>query len=256
MQPESKYLNNILMSIRYLLLPAFMIALALPLQSQERRTMTFDASSSLMLPEFSALLTINGNGALQVEMKMGQHNSDASLMNDQLERGDLILMMNGARVSDIAEMRKQYEGIAEGDEIKIGVRRGVERFILTKIKGDVPEGAQSGGMRMVMNMDTDGPPPIIVPELGLLLADSDSGITIARLLEPLLPAELQATEIAGFTIVSINGQTFENAEELKTFISNIEVGATLDLTLQKDGNEKTISLKKPESRANLSISVD
>ena len=115
-------------------------------KAQETRTMTFDAATSLMLQEFQAML-VEEDGEIKVSVRMG--NSDEP--GDKLEQGDFVIMMNGKRTKTIAELRELYESLAKDEEIKIGVRRGEQRFILRKKKGDAPE----GGPRMVMRMDME-----------------------------------------------------------------------------------------------------
>jgi len=220
--------------------------------AQVQRTMSFDANTSLMLQEFSAML-VQSEDVIQVEMIIGGHN-DSSNLTDELQRGDIILMMNGERVNDVSGMRAIYNSISNEEEIKVGVRRGDERFIVRAIKGDFPE---TSGMRMVMNVDSNSDePPVIVPELGLLLAMVDDNISIQALLEPLMPDELKAENIEGYTIVSINGETFDQAEAAQSYLASLEVGEEIELIVENDDAQKVISLKKQKARGAINLSID
>jgi len=223
--------------------------LAIPAKAQETRTMTFDAATSLMLQEFQAML-IEENGEIKVRVRMG--NSDEP--GDKLERGDLIIMMNGKRASSIAELRKIYDSVSKDEEVKIGVRRGDERFILRKMKGDAPE----GGPRMVMRMDVEGEGerPTLIPELGLLLSDNDTKVTIQRVLEPLLPEEFKELDLSGFNISSINNEKPTDAENAKLLIDAVETGSDLKLVFSKPDDEISITIKKPKSKGNFNFSTD
>jgi hypothetical protein len=231
------------------LIPLITIITALvviPAKSQETRTMTFDASTSLMLQEFQAML-VEEEGEIKVRVRMGNSNEPG----DKLEQGDFVIMMNGKRTKTIAELRELYESLAKDEEIKIGVRRGEQRFILRKKKGDAPE----GGPRMVMRMDMegDGERPTIIPELGLLLSDTNDDVTIQRVLEPLLPEEFKEFDLSGFSISSINN---ENAENAKLLIDAVEIGSDLKLVFSKPDDEISITIKKPKAKGNLNISTD
>lgn len=221
--------------------------------AQNRQMMSFDASTSLMLQEFKAMLTFEDD-EIQVRMKLGRN--EAKEGTDQLEQGDVILMMNGKRASDIEALRAIYESIEPDQEIKIGVRRGDERFILNAIKGDVPE----GGPRMMMSFDTDtdGESPLqaIAPELGVLLEDRDGTVVIRRAIPPMQPEELKAFEIEGYTIKELNGERPENADQLRKNLEALEVGAEISITLEKDGDEKTIVFTKQEPRGSFRISTN
>jgi hypothetical protein len=234
------------------LIPLITIIVALvviPAKAQETRTMTFDAATSLMLQEFQAML-IEENGEIKVRVRMG--NSDEP--GDKLERGDLIIMMNGKRAGSIAELRKIYDSVSKDEEVKIGVRRGDERFILRKMKGDAPE----GGPRMVMRMDVEGEGerPTIIPELGLLLSDNDTKVTIQRVLEPLLPEEFKELDLSGFNISSINNEKPTDAENAKLLIDAVETGSDLKLVFSKPDDEISITIKKPKSKGNFNFSTD
>ncbi len=221
-------------------------------EARQWQSRTFDASTSLMLQEFSAMLLFD-NDEVKVEMRMGQGEAEPGI--DRLERGDVIIMMNGKRIKDIEGLRTLYESVEKDAEIKIGVRRGNERFILNAIKGNVPEG---GGMRMVMSMDTDGdgPPTSIVPEMGALLIDRDGSVVVERVIPPMLPDELKTADIEGFSIKKLNGKSPKSAEEVQTTLEALEVGAEISITFEKDGDEKTIIYTKKESTSSFSISRD
>ena len=220
-------------------------------KAQATRTMSFDAATSLMLSEFQAML-VEEDGEIKVRVRMG--NSDEP--GDKLEQGDFIIMMNGKRAGSIAELRKIYDSVPKDEEIKIGVRRGNERFILQKIKGDVPE----GGGRMVMRMETDGDgeQPIIIPELGFLLSDNESKVTIRRILEPLLPQEIKDlnVDLVGFTINTINKTKPKDASHAKELIAELKVGDSISFQLSKNDNEVSFTIKKPEAKGNVNISID
>lgn len=228
------------------------VLVIIPSKAQETRTMSFDASTSLMLQEFQAML-VEEDGEIKVRIRMG--NSDEP--GDKLEQGDLIIMMNGKRTKTITELRELYESLAKDEELKIGVRRGNERFILRKMKGDVPKAATGGG-RMVMRMDTegDGEPATIIPELGFMLSDSDGKVAIQRVLEPLLPEEFKDLELAGFNIATINGKKPTDAAHAKLLIAEVEVGEDLAFLFSKPDDEINITIKKPKAKGNFSFSTD
>lgn len=221
--------------------------------AQVQRSMSFDANTNLLLREFSAML-VQAEDQIQVEMKLGSQPGSTSANSDELQRGDLILMMNGQRVKDVPGMREIYEGLSDGEEIKIGVRRGDERFIVSGKKGDFPE---SGGQQMVMSFESDSDsPPVVIGELGILLSTTDEGVVVQALIEPLLPADFASHDLEGAKILSINDEEFETAEAVRDFLSVLAVGDELSLLFEKDGDEIAITLEKPAARAGISLGVD
>lgn len=239
--------------LHHILIVTIGISLAQPLHAQMQRTMTFDASTSFMLRELNAMIVQNEEG-LHVEMIMGQPSGDSNPITDELQRGDLILMMNGKRASEVSVLRETYEKLNKGDEVKIGVRRGESRFIVRAIKGDIPENVPG---RMVLSIDTDDEnAPTLLAELGVLVSDNNSGIQIMSVLEPMLPEELQDQEIADFKIVSINEKTFEQAQSVQAYLNSLDVGASIELEIEKNGLAKTFELTKQESRGNVRMNID
>lgn len=217
----------------------------------QMQTMSFDASTSLLLQEFQAMLTFEDE-LISVAMRMGR--DEAKVGKDRLEQGDIILMMNGKRATDVETLRALYEETPTDEEIKIGVRRGEERFILTAKKGAIPEG---GGMRMSIQLDDDGSGerPVIVQSIGLLIGDSDGAIIVERVIPPMMPDELKALEIEGYTITEFNKEKPESAALLKEKLDALEVGADLSFTFEKDGDEKSVSFKKTKREGGFSIST-
>jgi PDZ domain-containing secreted protein len=239
--------------IKTILVILFLLALSDLTMAQRQRTMSFDANTSLLLQELNAMLVQNEDG-IQVEMILGGHNQPASANSDDLQRGDFILMMNGERISDVPGMRAIYEAIPNDEEIKIGVRRDNQRFIVSAIKGDIPE---SQGVRMTMTVDSDdGSPPVIVAELGMILSLIEGQIQIQTLLEPLLPGELKNEDLEGFEIITINGESFDAAADVQAFISALEVGDQIDLVVEKDGDQKVFTFERQEARGAVNMSVD
>jgi len=239
---------------RLCLIPLFIITsilIAIPSKAQERRTMSFDAATSLMLQEFQAML-VEEDGEIKVRVRLG----NSSEPGDKLEQGDLIIMMNGKRTKTITELRELYESVPKDEEVKIGVRRGNDRFILRKTKGDIPKPGE-GGNRMVMSMEMSGDgPSTVIPELGLILSDNNEKVIIQRVMEPLLPEEFKELDLAGFSISSINDQKPEDAEDAKMMIDVIETGADITFTFSKSDDEIKITIKKPKANGNVSIRTD
>lgn len=218
-------------------------------EARQAQTMSFDATTSLMLAEFQAMLTFEEE-TISVAMRLGRGESTPGV--DRLEQGDIILMMNGKRATDIEGLREMYDAINADEEIKIGVRRGEERFILTAIKGAVPEG---NGMRMVMNFDDDGSGerPVISQSLGLLLADEDENVVIQRLIPPMMPEPLKGLGIQGYSITEFNGQKPESAAWLLEQSDAVAIGEEITITFEKDGDEQSITFTKAEPTSSFSI---
>lgn len=220
--------------------------------AQQMRTMSFDASTSIMLQEFQTML-VTEDDIVKVELRMGRDEATPGV--DRLEKGDVILMMNGNRIKDIEGLRELYDGLEKGSDIKIGVRRGEERFILSAIKGNVPEGAS----RMMMTFDSDsedGEQPVIVPSLGILLTNSDGDVLISRVIPPMIAEDLKTLELEGYKIALFNNEKPESATGLKDKIEALAIGDSMSFTIEKDGEETSLNFTKKAPKGNFSINSD
>lgn len=231
---------------KYILLTGLFVLLGFKASAQTPRSLTLDAGSSMIMQEFKAVLS-EEDGNIKVRLKLGNNDEEG----DQLEVGDFILMMNGKRFKTITELREIYDSIAKDEEVKIGVRRDNERFIITKKKGDVPQ-PSAGSRSMVMDMSTSGgEAPTIIPELGLVVSDEDDNVIVQRVIDMLLPSDFAGLKLEGHTIKSINGKTPETAEEAKGMIDKLETGMEISFVFAKSGEEIKTTIKKPETRATI-----
>ncbi len=262
-----------LQKLSILFVPVFVLLPHL-LEARQAQTMTFDANSSLILQEFTALLTVEED-EIRVRLQMSGNSNENG--EDRLEAGDVVLMMNGKRATDLGTLRTLYESVEDGEEVKIGVRRGEERFILRATKGDVPEGSSSGGRRVIsrtttnapgassinapassvmsFNTDVEGATPVMVTELGSVLLDRDEKVVVERAIPMIMPEALKSEEIEGYTILSVNGKEYKTAQEVADALKEIEVGEAIELELEKDGDQISIVFNKEASRGNVSFST-
>jgi len=150
-----------------------------------------------------------------------------------LEKGDLILMINGQRVRDVATLREAYEAAAVGEVVKLGIRRGDERF-LTSFEKEDPEAMGEGGAVRVMvggpGSDFEDIHPL--PEFGVLLAEKDGEVVVAMELPMGTPA-FKKDDV----VQSINGRTIESLQEFREAYEPLAVGEDVALVVMRDSDE-------------------
>lgn len=220
-------------------------------KAQNTQTMRLDPSNSLLIQEFQALLTVEGE-TISVVMRIGRQNAEAGV--DRLEQGDIILMMNGKRTKTIEQLRDIYNSLETDSEIKIGVRRGEERFIINAVKEATTENAP----QMTMSFDngtfaTGEGENIIIQSMGIILTNSEDGVLVSRVIAPMLAEELKPLNIEGYTIVSFNGKKPASATDLKESIDAIAIGDDVAFIFEKDREEKSITFKKKAPVRTMSI---
>lgn len=216
-----------------------------------QQTMQFSAETSLLIKEYVAMV-VEKDGALTVEF--ARPKLDAT--SDQLEKGDVLLMMNGKRMNTLDDLKDQYASVQEGEELKIGIRRGEERFILRTTRSS--EDNNTPGVVHTFRMgDSNGESTgdvNVIAELGLVVDTEDEGIVIKNQVSMIMPKELTAEgALEGYVIAEINGKTPESPDDIRSIIKGVDVGSSYTLLLKKGDKSKEITIKKVSSRPTVSF---
>jgi len=109
-----------------------------------------DGSKSALLMEVGAVVTLE-NKKLVVSNMFGKEMRKEENKKADIQKGDEVLYINGTRVSDPKELRKIYEEVKTGGEIKLGIDRKGNKFFVTFKKDDAP-----AGVRTIIKSGPDG----------------------------------------------------------------------------------------------------
>jgi S1-C subfamily serine protease len=158
-----------------------------------------------------------------------------------LEKGDLVLMINGQRIHDMATLREAYEGTVVGETIKLGFRRGDERFLTSFDKKDPEE--EGGAVRMVVAAGPGGDFDDLHPlhEFGVLIAEKDGKVFVAMELPMGTPA-LKKDDV----VQSINGQKVGSLEDFRQVYEPLAIGDEIELVALRGGDEVSAARAKSE----------
>jgi S1-C subfamily serine protease len=166
----------------------------------------------------------------------------------EIQRDDLLLMINGERVRDMATLRAAYESAAIGDEVKIGFRRGDRRFISSFEKEDpeMPEGAKQVVMIGGPGGEFDDMQPL--HEFGVILGEMDGEVVVAMRL-PLDDAPLDEDDV----LQSVNGTAVASLEEFRSVYEPLAIGDAVDVIALRDGQEIRASRTKAEFQGRIKV---
>lgn len=226
---------------------------------------TLDASTTTIVNELGAILTLTDN-RLVVEEMMPTPPTMGKEDGSTLEKGDVIVMINGRRVKALDDFRTIYDEAEPNAEIKLGVKRDERmqmvtfskmdpenmpgtRIMMATTDGGGVEGVSSGGMAM----QTIEASPSMVPllEVGLLLDEADGSVIVKQLLpistDAFAEGEIQAED----KVIAVNGTPVATTKQFSDVYDNIAVDAEVSLTLRRDGAERTVTFAKPESRGTI-----
>lgn len=211
-----------------------------------------DPEKDLMLVEIGAVARV-GDGAFGVSFatvlpRMARPEQYRDL---DVREGDVVLMMNGERIRDITTLRERYDALAVGDEVKLGLRRGTERFLVSFAKIDPAEMAADGPgehrimRRISMDGGGDGDGEILT-EFDALVGERDGGLRVV--------AKIGESELReGDVIVAINGKSLSSLAEFRELYGAVELGKMLRFDIVREGRTIELEVTKVEARQGLMV---
>lgn len=145
-----------------------------------------------------------------------------------VERGDILLEMDGEPVDDLGDLVRLLGQHGPGDEVSLRVLHGDDERTLTVTLGD-----RDGGPYLGLT-PCRGPVDI---EPGVIVRLGEPGATIVDV-EPDSPADLAGLQ-AGDVIVAVDGQALDpgNEADLAEIIAAYEPGDTVTLEISRPGEE-------------------
>lgn len=235
--------------------------------AQEMQTMIYDGDSMIMLPEIGCIIKIEDE-KLIVQMKMDIDNASIKQADIDLQKNDVIAMMNGKRLKSKKDFDDLYGGIAEGEKVKMGVKRGQDMLIVSfdkpaPISSQIPGnkkiimGGPSGGdTKAVFSQDGDninlnlegnieGMLPIL--EIGMILGEDD-GVKIMNLLPNFADIFPEGKFVVNDLISALNGTKIATTDEFQKAFSEISTGDDVTITMLRDGKTIEETFKKPKSK--------
>jgi len=148
----------------------------------------------------------------------------------------------------MASLRAEYEAAAAGDQIKVGFRRGDERFLSSFAKKD--QKTSPGEKRMVMiggpGEDFDDLQP--VQELGAVLGEKEGHVVVAMQM-PVEDPTLDEHDV----LQSINGTAVASLEEFRAVYEPLAVGDAVDVIVLRDGKEIRASRTKSRFQGQIRV---
>jgi len=241
-----------------------MVCLSSLVSAQQMRIIKAGEGGGFLIPE---LMTFIGpeNNQLTVTDRMPTDRLPKEYQAVDIRQGDIIMMVNGKKVSKPDELEKLYEGLAVGQEMKLGIKRGNDMLIASFKKAD----PSTLPTRRIMKVEDDGKgsgtkvsigkgPEIdgdAVPLLGIgmILAAKNGKITVGDVLPLPGLAVLKSEPKVGDLLVSLQDRPLTTAEALRKTWDNISVGDTVRLVLSRDGKETLSVFAKPKALGEINL---
>ena len=166
-----------------------------------------------------------------------------------IQAGDIIKMFNGKSMKMVSLMEETYNALGIGDELKFGVRRDKDIFIVKFTKMD-PKDAP--GKMMIKTFPAPGGGDIgnIIPdlvELGIVLSEKDGQIFVADVITEMSTVFAGNQPENGDQLIKIQSHKITSAKELTQIYDKIKAGEKADLIMLRGGKEIILQFEKPKS---------
>jgi len=113
---------------------------------------TNDSGEIFMMPEIGAIIVAGDEDVVKVEIVQPKEHRVKPYKTVDLEPNDVIMMVNGKRVTSIEKLQELYDLVEVGGDVKMGVKRGERIFLVSFPKADESKMPQ----RRMMVMSTEG----------------------------------------------------------------------------------------------------
>jgi S1-C subfamily serine protease len=230
-----------------ILLIFFICFFSASLTAQQKLEIKTDGNTFL-IRETGAML-VEENDKLKIEMVLPPEQRPKGYADVDMEKGDMILMMNGKRVNTTDQARQIYDGLKEGEDVKLGITRGEQMFISSFKKADEKNLPQM--KRMIVTNDGGEIKPL--PELGMILGTKGKKIEILDMMEN-AESVLKTKELTeGDELISLNGKLISSLKSFSDEYDKLKIGSKIELKFGNNGKSKIITVNKPEPKGNVII---
>ncbi len=207
--------------------------------AQKIVTMKLDGKHDLLIQEVGAVIHFSGDTLQVADVMQGFSRSSRNKEAD-LKQGDIIMMANGSRPAGVAGLRKLYDGLAVGGELKLGVKRGGTPVIVTIIRED--QSSQPG--RKMMRMTVDDKDMKLLPGIGTV--DEKNGTIVLAGMPPNEEVAKASPLKVGDVIKTINGTPAASFSQADAIYEKIKPGEKVALSVIRNGEEMKLTVTKPQ----------
>lgn len=209
----------------------------------------FKSDKPMFLIRETGAMLVEEKEKLKIEMVLSPEQRPKGYADVDIQKDDMISMMNGKRVKTTDEAKTIYDGLKEGEDVKFGIIRGEQMLIASFKKANEKDMPQI--KRMIVT--DDGRDIRALPELGMILGSKGKKIEILDMMEN-AESVLKTNELKeGDELVSLNGKNVSSLKEFSEKYDKIKVGSKFELIFKGSDKSKTVSLNKPESKGNVII---
>ncbi len=214
-----------------------------------------------MMQETGALIVQNKD-TLKVDLLPPPEAMAKGYAKVDLKVGDLILLVNGKKVTTATQLEEMFKAIKPGEEVSLGIKRegGLRLVKFTRAdESKLPQrqmmmmkqgdGAGDGEDQVQVQTingtkEYTGKGARILPSSGLVIAIKEGGVGVIGVM-PMAKEKISGGEVKeGDMIISANGKTLANTDELVDLVDGAAEGTKLELKVKRGSEMFTVTITK------------
>lgn len=214
-----------------------------------------------MIQETGALVVQNKD-TLKVDLLPPPEAMAKGYAKVDLKVGDLILLVNGKKVTTAGQLEEIFKSIKAGEEVSLGIKRDGGLRLVKFVRADeskLPKrqmmmmkqddgGGEGEDQVQVQTIDGmkeyTGKGARILPSSGLIIAIKEGGVGVIGVM-PMAKEKIAGGEVKeGDMIVAANGKTLADTDELVDMVDGAADGAKLELKIKRGGEMFTVTITK------------
>ena len=243
-----------------LLLCLFLIPSVQLMAQQKMVQKVYGSGDAFLIHELKAFIETDNKTAVVQNIFSSESKKDEGM---SLKKGDKILMVNGKRVKSVKDIEDIYSKIKPEEEVKLGVSRNEEMFIVSFTKEDVKNApgqrvmmmtqsadgkvtAKSGKpgetRQMVIHGESDKMAPLM--EIGLVIKEENNQVVVAVVLpdaKKVLGEDIKNGDI----LIFLNKTKIKTVKQFSKIYDKLDTGASVKMIFKRDDKNISCTYEKP-----------
>ncbi len=195
-----------------------------------------------ILMELGAVI-VTAEGKLTIEHMLPKDRLPKTHVDANLKEGDVILMANAKKLKTVRELEDLYQSLGVGSELKLGVERGDEKFIVSITKADPKDLPQ-----MRIKIGGDGGDIEALPALGVILKSQKNRIIVDGRFPDTTAALASADIKENDVLVEMNKQPVSTIQKFMATYMALPIGSAVEWKLKRGKETIAVSFNKPKPR--------
>lgn len=210
-----------------------------------------DGKDVFNLPEAGAVI-VEDDTKLYIAAVMPADMRIEDYKSLDLQKDDVVIMVNGGKVTTASQLRSIYKDAKIGEMIKIAVKRDGKPIMVSFKKADP---SKLPKMKIVTTDDGGEHEDVLVlPEIGVVVKDQSGKMVIESIFQTPDGEGSKDVLMKGDVLLSINGKKLKNVMQAQEILGKIGKGEMIKVGITRKGKQLEVGVPKLEMKNRIMLS--